>query len=344
VEGGRILRFSPNRPNVNPGLTSVEEILKNSQRFFYALRLVDNVGDFRSESATLAKREISDAVKESPVAHLCSTYIPEDHCIRDTTMSQGAKVLTFANILKYDTFPLGEVINHYLQLGKQEFGCDVEIEFSLNLPDASNSVAEFFLLQIRPMTVQNEYHEVDITDDEEKEAFCISNSALGNGIYRFSDIVYVNPETFTPAKTVQIAAEIKKMNASFHSLNRKYLLIGPGRWGSSDNWLGIPVNWENISNSGAIIEGTMQNFRPDPSQGSHMFHNLISLGVCYLTVGHSQSDKIDYEWLEKQELIMETPYVRHVRCPEPFAIKVDGRKNKAVILPVLHEEKSSDDS
>jgi hypothetical protein len=331
VEGGQVVRFSPKSPGVIPNFNSVDDILEHSQRNFYALKLQDNLGDFRAESSTLARRDVADALKEEPISYLSSTYVPQDHCIRDTSSVPGPKVITFANVLKFEMFPLGEILSHFLELGTKEFGCPVEIEFSLNLQEGEMP-PEFYLLQIRPMTTRNQFQEILISESDFQSAVCLSNMALGNGENdNIQDVIYVKPDAFDVAQTIKIAEQIRQMNRDMEE--NKYLLVGPGRWGSSDRWLGIPVAWEYISNAGAIIETALENFRPDPSQGSHMFHNLVSLGISYLTVSHSPDDVLDYGWLDAQEAVRETEFLKHVRFEKPFHLKVDGRTNKAVILP-----------
>ena len=158
--------------------------------------------------------------------------------------------------------------------------------------------------------------------------------ALGNGLSKeIGDVVFVNPETFDPARTVDIAAEIGRINKQLASQNRKYLLIGPGRWGSADRWLGIPVSWHDISGVGAMIETTTENFKADPSQGSHFFHNITSLGISYLTTSNNGNDFIDWKWLQSLPIAKQTAYLSHVKLERSLTIKIDGKKSTAVIFP-----------
>jgi hypothetical protein len=257
VEGGTSLRFSPRYPQLLPQFSMVEDTLKNSQRFFYALKLADfpeNFGfpDDLRDDITLARLEIDDVQTHPPVISLCSSYSPEENRIRDTMTTSGYPVCTFARVLKYKSFPLPEILSELLDIGRKGMGTPVEIEFSANLPFEADQIPEFGLLQIRPMAITHHNRDVKISKKDLSQALCYSTMALGNGQFKdIADIIYVRPETFDPAKTIDIAAEIGKVNQQLVGKNRKYLLIGPGRWGSADRWLGIPVSWNEIS--GALL-------------------------------------------------------------------------------------------
>ncbi len=338
VEGGTSLRFSPRHPQLLPQFSTVEDILKNSQRFFYALKLADfpeNFGfpeDLRDD-ITLAKLEIDDVQTHPPVTSLCSSYSPEENRIRDTMTTSGYPVCTFARVLKYKSFPLPEILSEMLDIGRKGMGTPVEIEFSANLSFEADQVPEFGLLQIRPMAITHHNRDVKISKKDLSRALCYSTMALGNGQFKdIADIIYVRPETFDPAKTIDIAAEIGKVNQQLVGKNRKYLLIGPGRWGSADHWLGIPVSWNEISGVGAIIETTAENLTADPSQGSHFFHNITSLGISYLNTREKGEDFIDWDWLQSLPAENETRYLRHVRLKKPLTLKIDGKSSCAVLL------------
>jgi hypothetical protein len=338
VEGGTSLRFSPHYPQLLPQFSTVDDILRNSQRFFYALNLKDfpdNFGWSRKalSDATLVRLEIDDALEHPPVRRLCSTYSPQDHRIRDVFSNQGYPVLTFAGVLKYDSFPLPEILKEILEMGRKGMGIPVEIEFSINLPAGDRAGAEFALLQVRPMAVSQYNRNVDITADDVAAAFCYSTMALGNGKFKdITDIVFVRPETFDPALTTDIAVEVGKFNRRLAGDKRKYLLIGPGRWGSADRWLGIPVSWKEISGVGAIVETTAKNLNADPSQGSHFFHNITSLGISYLNVTQHGDDFIDWNWLNSLPAFEETAHLRHVLLKHPVTLKIDGKSSRAVLL------------
>jgi hypothetical protein len=212
-------------------------------------------------------------------------------------------------------------------------GSPVEIEFAIDLSPGAGSPS-FDLLQIRPMAVTHHNLEVDIKPEDIEQAVCYSTMALGNGQFQeIADIVFVKPEDFEPARTVEIAAEIGKINAGLNRHDQKYLLIGPGRWGSADRWLGIPVRWKDISGVGAIVETVVDNFKPDPSHGSHFFHNITSLGISYLTAAADTEDFLRWEWLRSLPVVDETKHLLHVRSGRPLTIKIDGRHSRAVILP-----------
>jgi hypothetical protein len=218
-------------------------------------------------------------------------------------------------------------------------GCPVEIEFSVNLPFYGDRKPEFSLLQIRPMAISHHNRNVEIDRNDIENAFCYSTMALGNGMFSdISDIVLVRPDTFDPAKTVDVAAEIGKMNGKLTTEGRKYLLIGPGRWGSADRWLGIPVSWREISGVGAIVETTAENLKADPSQGSHFFHNITSLGISYLNTTDTGEDFIDWQWLDALAVLEKTGYLKHIRLDNPLTLKIDGKSSRAVLLKVSADQ------
>lgn len=331
MEGGKALRFSPKYPQLLPQRSTVDDILKNAQQYFYALKMAKGHREPGIlEDANLEKRDVSDAYEEPPVKLLASTYISEEHRIRDSAHMDGYPVLTFAQIMKYGRFPLAEILTEVLALGQEGIGCPVELEFSVNMPKDPQRKPQFAFLQLRPMTARADLLQVQISDDEAAGAFCVSSRALGNAEKRdMADILFVKPDGFDPAKTPQIAREISGLNAGLVSESRKYLLIGPGRWGSADRWLGIPVSWADICGVGAIVETSFSRLRADPSQGSHFFHNITTLGITYATV--SESDFIDWNWLASRPVADETAYVTHLRLDQPFILKVDGRSSKSVM-------------
>ncbi|HEJ83414.1 MAG TPA: phosphoenolpyruvate synthase/pyruvate phosphate dikinase, partial [Desulfobacteraceae bacterium] len=334
VEGERSLRFSPKYPNFMPQFSMVKDILANAQRFFYALKIKDYPIDlnFRKQS-NLEKREVDEAENEFPIQMLASTYIPEENRIRDNGYMRGPKIMTFAQVLKYNLFPLPQLINDLLLVGRKGMGCPVEMEFSVNLYPDKDRENDFFFLQMRPMVADSERFEVKITDEEYKKAFCRSTQALGNGKNdRIADIVYVKPRDFRPEMTVQIADEIGRINAGLVKDSRPYLLIGPGRWGTADRWLGIPVQWHNISGVGAMIELRNQMLKADPSQGSHFFQNITSLGIHYITITEDSEDFLDWKRLESLPHIQETTFLRQVRLDRPMLLKIDGKTSRCVIV------------
>lgn len=334
MEGEKALRFSPKYPEVLPQRTTVDDILENAQRYFYALKLGKSLIKLGiKDSLTLDKREVTDACGEDPVRFLSSTYMPEEHRIRDIASDSGYPVLTFASILKRDLFPLAQILEDALVLGQEGMGCPVEMEFSVNLPQSKNEKPSFNILQIRPMTARAELMKVDIRNEEMQKAFLFSKSALGNACHtHIRDIVYVKSDTFDPVNTPEIAMEISRMNAALVKEERKYLLIGPGRWGSADRWLGIPVTWPDISGVGAMVETEHPKLKAEPSQGSHFFHNITTLGINYITISVGKGDYLDWNWISSLPIAEDMKSVAHVRLGSPITLKVDGRESRCVML------------
>ena len=333
VEGEKTLRFSPAHPQLLPQRSTVEDILGNAQRHFYALRMTSDCGQLgANDGASLWHREVTDAEDELPMQLLASTYIPEEHRIRDTVHMPGVRVLTFAHVLKYNEFPLAAIIRDLLQLGEQGMGCPVEMEFSVNLGEA-DAPPQFAFLQIRPMTARAELEQVTIDDSEIASAFCYSEKALGNAVKKdMADIIFVKPEDFDPAKTTLIAGEVARLNAILVKEKRKYLLVGPGRWGSADRWLGIPVSWADISGVGAMVETESDKLVAEPSQGSHFFHNITTLGINYISVSKSAGGRLDWNRMTGLPRENDLHFVAHVCLDKPLTLKVDGRRSRCVII------------
>lgn len=334
VEGGKALWFSPARPKKLVQFSSVENMLKYSQRQFYALD-VSPENCLERDISNLVLRNVQDAEKENPVSLLASTYIPAEDRVRDTVLP-GPKILTFAQMLKYGNYPLAQILSELLSICKAGMGGDVEIEFAIDVdPDLGSST--FYFLQVRPMITGGEYVDVQICDNEIERAICRVSASLGHGQFdTIRDIVYVHPSSFDGAKTQEMALEIGEINRRLLADKIPFLLIGPGRWGSSDPWLGIPVQWADISGVAAIIEVKNKAIKADPSQGSHFFQNITSLGIPYLTLNEDQSgnemDFLKWEWLEKQQLVKKGTYVHHVRSEEPFVLKCDGTRSESIIV------------
>jgi CheY-like chemotaxis protein len=337
VAGEKSLRFSPRYPNIIPEFSTVEAILKNAQHSFYALKMNGDLT--KGQDLTLEKRNLLDAKNEFPVKALASTYILEENRIRDTWHTSGPKVLTFAQVLKYNVPPISGLLTDLLNFGTNSFGSPVEIEFAVNLYPDKDRKSDFFFLQIRPMAMEENLFKTEITQQEITQGFCFSSHALGNGINdKMADIVYVKPANFRPESTLQMAEEINRLNAQLIQQNRPYLLVGPGRWGSQDRYLGIPVKWRNISGAAAIIELRNERINADPSQGSHFFHNITSLGVHYITVNEISQELstlpkefLDWEWIESLRVVSETKFLRHVRLEAPLFMKINGRNSQCVM-------------
>lgn len=338
VEGETCIRFSPKYPQLLPQFSTVDDILENSQRYFYALKLSDLPGDFGTpgnlnDDLTLERLDVEDAKEHAPISYFSGYYNPQEHRIRDTVDPAGYPVLTFARILKYQSFPLSDILMEILEMGRRGMGAPVEIEFSVDLPFGADKKPVFSLLQVRPMAVDQHTLDVEITPEERENAFCYSEMALGNGQFNnIEEIVYIKPDAFDVSKTVEIAAEIGKINQELLNAEHKYVLIGPGRWGSADRWLGIPVTWKDISGVGAIIETTCETLKADPSQGSHFFHNITSLGISYINTSENGGDFINWDWLESMPSKSETRYLKRIQLEKPLTLKIDGKKSTAVLL------------
>ena len=334
MEGQQTLRFSPRYPQLLPQRTGVDDILKNSQQVFYALKMNRPVRELGiNEELTLERRPVTDALEEPPVRALSSTYFADEHRIRDSVGPSGHRILTFAQVLKYGLFPLPGILQQVLAMGEQGMGCSVEVEFSVNLSHEEGRQPQFSVLQVRPMTAAEEQMQVDIGPEEIAGAFCVSSRSLGNTDRDdLADVVYVKPEVFDPARTTAIAAEIGRLNAGLLKKGCKYLLVGPGRWGSADRWLGIPVKWPDICGVGAIVEASLPELKAEPSQGSHFFHNITTLGINYITVDQGNEDFLDWDRLTTLPRVVETPHVVHARVEKKMRVRVDGRNSRGVIF------------
>jgi len=337
VEGGKSLWFSPARPKKLVQFSTVDNMLESSQRQFYALDMSLD-GCFMRDTSNLISRNVQDAENELPIRLLSSTYVASEHRVRDVNLP-GTKIMTFAQLLKYSEYPLAEILTELLQTGKTGMGGEVEIEFAVNLdPKLEKSI--FYFLQIRPMVTGGEIIDVQICDYEVKNAFGYVNQSLGHGNFNnIADIVYVCPDCFDVSKTKEMAVEIGTINRKMLEQKKPFLLIGPGRWGSSDPWLGVPVQWSDISGAAAIIEVRNDNIRADPSQGTHFFQNITSLGIPYLTLDENgnggagdRKSFLDWQWLQKQPVADKGRYVWHVHLDSPFILKCDGTKSESVLL------------
>ena len=334
VEGDQVFRFSPAHPKLNPLVSSPNEYMKKSQKAFYAVNLKDSADiTLRAdENYIYEKLSISKANEDQSLQYTGSTYSIENDCIYDNVHQAGPKLLTFAPILKYNRLPLTQIINDLLRLGKQSFGTDVEIEFAVNIPIDISKPKEFFFLQIRPMVVGREALQVNF--DEPMESWCFSNRTIGNGFYQdIHDIIFVDPEMFKLQDSVQIANEISELNKILFNEGRRCILVGFGRMGTSDRWLGIPLAWEQMSQALIIVEVDRKDLRPEPSLGSHFFHNLTATNMGYFHIQYDNEDdgKFDWDWLRNQPVLQQTKYVKLVRSEEAFKVKIDGRNFKGII-------------
>jgi len=337
VEGGRVVRFSPAHPRKLFQFSSTKDYLNNAQREFYALDMtscspVDGAADAADVNLTLL--DLAAAEKHGTLELVASTYSAENDRVYEGAGRPGPKLVTMAGVLDGDSFPLAETLRFLLEVGKAGFACQTEMEFAVNFRESADEPHEFAFLQIRPMVFGGEFEDVDLGGIEPRGAVVLSSGALGHGhINDIKDIVYVRYDTFDRSKTVDIAAEIGTLNSRLIEAGRPYLLIGPGRWGSADPWLGIPVKWGQISRARCIVETELLDIKVEPSQGTHFFQNITSFGVSYFTVGGSSpGDFLDRDWLDAQPAESETDYVRHVALAEPLSIAANSRTGTGVVL------------
>ena len=346
VEGGLSLRFSPRYPKKILQLSSPDMALKSTQKVFYALDLAsESFVPSVDDGFNLRKLPIDEAKDNPSFKYLSSTYDFENEMIRDGMMTKGKKIITFSQILNHKTFPLAQIIMELLEIGQREMNNPVEIEFAVNMETGENNPIYFTALQIRPIVDNPQGEVADLKDINKEDSIIISDSAMGNGyITDVRDIIYVKPDSFDASKTKIIAANLEKLNDKFIQNNKNYVLIGPGRWGSQDPWLGVPVKWPHISQAKVIIESGLENFRIDPSQGTHFFQNLTSFRVGYFTINPFINDGYyDLEFLDKTKAVFEDEHLRHISYSEDLSIRIDGRNNKGVILkPDFLEEKTKE--
>ena len=332
VDGGQTLRFSPRHPHHILQLSTTDLALRETQRNFYALDLKNMAQEFKTDDAfNLSKLRIRDAEPHGSLRYVASTFDPVDQVIREGYYPGGRKIISYANILQHHQYPLAKTISKLLEIGRCEMGRPVEIEFAMNL-DAGT--ASFYLLQIRPIVDNKETVEEDLSVIPDEACILNSKMVLGNGIVTdVCDVVYVKTKGFNAQNNPLIAREIEKLNAKLTADDRQYILVGSGRWGSSDSWLGIPVKWPHISGARVIVECGLDNYRVDPSQGTHFFQNLTSFGVGYFTINpYINEGLFDESWLDTLPAEHETDFIRHIHRDTPFVIKMDGRHALGVVL------------
>jgi hypothetical protein len=281
----------------------------------------------------MRKYDLNVAEEDGNLAHIASTYKAQDDKIVMGVWEKGPRLLDFAPILKLNDIPLNGLIKTLLERCEDELGCLVEIEFAVILNQSRGTPARFGFLQVRPMVVSAEIVDVQPEELTAENVLIASESAMGNGtIQTIRDIVYVKPETFEVKHTQTIANELERMNHKLVESKSPYVLIGFGRWGSSDPSGGIPVNFAQISGAKAIVESTLPDMNFMLSQGSHFFHNITSFQVFYISLGHWDKYKIDWDWLDRQKTVSETGFIRHVKLSSPLQIKIDGRSSRGVII------------
>lgn len=343
VEGGVVRRFSPRRPDINI-YSSLAQNIKESQSSFYAIKrdCYKGIDLKKGENTFYEKYDLRSAIQDRTLTEIADTYNPNDQTFTSGFWKEdaGFPVITFNRQLKYDTFPMAQIINRVLTLGEEAMGCPVEIEFAGDFSAKPDQAPTFYLLQLRPFME----HEEILTNDIEvsqNDLFVYSNEVSGNRVIKhLEDLVYVKPGSFDNTKTLLMVKEINHINKKLMEEERHYILIGPGRWGTNDRHLGIPVDWTAINGARVIMEVDLPDFIVDHSQGSHFFHNITSAGIPYFCVKqNSDKDFIDWEWLESVNTIDETNYFKHVRTSSPLFVIVNGKKHKGrVIKPIPAKE------
>jgi len=343
VEGGRCVRFAPAKPRRLFQFSTVTDYLKNSQNEFYALDLASPPPG-RTErdvsETNLALLGIDVAEEHGTLDAVGSVYDAGSERIYDGIGRPGVRLVTMAGALSGDWFPLPDALRFLLEVGKSGFTCHVEIEFAVNLLDRKDDGRhELAFLQIRPLVFGVEAEAVEMGEIETTGAIAVSGNALGHGLIEgVRDVVFVRPSTFSRSKTAAIATEVGTMNGRLREEDRPYLLVGPGRWGSADEWLGIPVRWSQISGARCIVESEMEGIDIEPSQGTHFFQNITSFGIGYFTIRSSDPrSHLDEAWLESQDVAFETEHVRHVRFEEPLEIVINSKSGiGAIMKPGIH--------
>ena len=334
ANGEKSLRISPKYPGILPQYYSIKAALESSQNTFYAMDLSPKAHPlFNGEEKNLSSYNLEIAETDGSLKWSGSTISNEDNVIRDSLSYDGTRVITFAPVLKWATLPLVDILKDLISMGKEALGCEVEIEFAVNIFDDSNKKPEFALLQIKPMVMGGSREIINIEEGSDHEILCSSKITLGDGLINdVRHIVFVDPKLFKPAITKDIAKEIHAINQTLIK-KHPYILVGPGRWGSADSWLGVPVNWEQINGASAIVELGKNNFPVDPSFGSHFFQNVTSMRLGYFTVDHkSNTDVFDFSWLNKQIINDDKTYTTCYKLELPLRIKIDGTTGNGVIL------------
>lgn len=336
VDGGQTLRVSPYHPNQVLQMSEMEIALKETQTRFYALDMKNATHDFKVDDGfNIKKLRIKEAEADGSLNYIASTYDPYDQVIYDGLYETGRKIISFNGVLQHGVFPLPEILQMSMKYGAEAMRRPVEIEFACNINDDKSG--EFYLLQIRPIVDAKEMLDEDITQIPDDACLLRSHSSLGHGISEdITDVVYVKyDDNFSAMNNFYVADDIERINRKFLADGTNYILIGPGRWGSSDQYLGVPVKWPHISAARVIVEVALKNYRVDPSQGTHFFQNLTSFGVGYLTIDTNDTTTggiIRKDMLDAMPAVEETEYVRHVRFDKPLKIMMDGKKQEGLVI------------
>jgi|CZLA01.1.fsa_nt_gi CheY-like chemotaxis protein len=339
VDGGKCLTFCPRYPQNLVQFSSVEDILSNSQTEFWALEL-DGASEGRPGHWHERRFGLDAAESDGTLRAVASTYSKDNHAVYDGVSRPGSRIVTFAPMLKHGTFPLAEILDDLVRAGEDALGNPVEIEFAVRMPQQSEQAAEFGFLQIRPLTLARDSEDLALDDVRPEQLICRSSKVLGNGrIEDLHDVIVVDSQRFERSRSQEVSEAVAKFNRLLNEENRPYLLIGVGRWGSTEPWLGIPVEWDEISGARVIVEAGFRDFRVTPSQGSHFFQNLTAFQIGYFTVNPDAGEgSVDWQWLTEQAAVEEQGCVRHLQFAEPIRVVMNSRTSQGVIFkPEVHQ-------
>ncbi len=331
VEGERAYRFAPKYPKIQ--LNSLQDQIKQSQSYFYAVDLrKPNINLLNGPYSAIKKVDLYDAIPHGTLTHLVSTYDYNNDTMYPGVDENGILVTNFASILQNDYIPLPQMIQDVLDNLKQAFDTPVEIEFAVDLAPDEDGDATFYILQVKPLLMPSEDYSFKPDELDQENLILYAEKSMGNGVINtIHDIIFVKNDVFDKTDTITMAQEVEKLNAKFN--NKKYILIGPGRWGTRDRFIGIPVNWTQISNAKVIVETSLEGYPLDASSGSHFFHNLTTMNIAYFSVFLDKNpDAINYDLLNSAELIEETKYFKHVKFPNPVKVIIDGKKRRGAVL------------
>ena len=335
VDGGVSVRFCPKYPNHILQSSSAADAMRNNQHEFFALDLKGQPLEGRSTVDELVQKfELKVAEADNTLQYVASTYLPENDALCDGLSRNGLRVVTFAPILRNKIFPMPKILNLLLDMGRWGMGTPVELEFAVNMSVPAGKPKEFGMLQMRPLVVSQESETLDVEETDPEDLICSSNQVLGHGtIDSILDLIVVDAERFERSKSADVALEVSQLNQKLTAEGRHYVLIGVGRWGSLDPWLGIPVRWNQISGAKVIVEASFKDLDVDPSQGSHFFQNVTSASVGYFAINpRIGTGFVDWNWLRNQTAAEEKRFVRHIQLSRPVMIKIDSRQNKGIIL------------
>jgi len=343
VDGGKCLTFCPRYPRNLVQFSSVEDILANSQSEFWGLEL-NGTAEGRLGHWHERRFGLDAAESDGTLRAVASTYSKDNHAVYDGVSRPGSRIVTFAPMLKHGTFPLAEILDDLVRAGEDALGNPVEIEFAVRLPQQAGQAAEFGFLQIRPLALARDTEDLALDDVRPEQLICQSNKVLGNGrIENLHDVIVVDSQRFERSRSQEVATAVARLNRLLSEENRPYLLIGVGRWGSTEPWLGIPVEWDEISGARVIVEAGFRDFRVTPSQGSHFFQNLTAFQVGYFTVNPDAGEgSVDWQWLAEQPVMEEEGCVRHLQFAEPIRVLMNSRTSQGVIFKPAPKEQESE--